>query len=392
MDEGSAPTRILYVINGFNRGGAEKGLLHLIHRGAFTGCSLRIVSIVAGQGAYVPELRAAGIPVEHFAASRDMTIHQWLLAVPRLVWRLWRHRPDIVILSLPQANIAGRIAALFHRRCIVASFEHNTHLAKPLYETLFRLTSTRVDWMLADCAATAREVAQRLYRRPPTRSIDLPLVSFPMRALDGGAEACGEPFTVVSAGRFTPVKNQRAMIEALATVRRRGLAARLVLFGEGELLGACQALAAELGISAHVDFPGFAPDWMDRPADAFLLSSQHEGLCIVALEAMSRGVPVIAPCVGGLRDYGEEARALLLDDVCPDTIADAIARLIGDAPLRAEMRAAGLRTAADRYGDEVVGRICGRFAALMRNSRGRSALESPVGVATALGNGVPPDG
>jgi glycosyltransferase involved in cell wall biosynthesis len=369
----SNATRVLYVINAFNRGGAEKGLLQLMRGGAFSGCAVRIVSIVAGQGAYVEELCAAGATVEHLGRSSDMGIAQWLLSVPRF-WRIMTSwRPDLVVLSLPQANIAGRIASMLYRKhCIVASFEHNTHLAKPIYERLFRWSSPRVDWMLADCATTAREAGDRLYRSQPARTVVLPLVSVTtVSASDPAPTQC--PFTLLSAGRFTAVKNQRAMVEAVALLRDRGVPVRLILFGEGELMPECRGRAEELSLGDSVVFRGFVPDWADTPADAFLLASRHEGLCIVAIEAMSRGLPVIAPRVGGLQDYGDAAKALLLDQVSPKSLADAIERVAADPVLHAQMRSAGLHMAEERFGPAPIAAIYQHFSELLKTIRGDSS-------------------
>jgi glycosyltransferase involved in cell wall biosynthesis len=365
----SDATRVLYVINAFNRGGAEKGLLQLMRGGAFAGCAVRVVSIVSGQGAYVEELRAAGATVEHLGRSSDMGIAQWLLSVPRL-WRIMASwRPDLVILSLPQANIAGRVASMLYRkRCIVASFEHNTHLAKAIYERLFRWTSWRVDWMLADCATTATEAGERLYRSQPDRTVVLPLVSVATLPLPDPAPT-QRPFTLLSAGRFTAVKNQRAMIEAVALLRDRGVPVRLILFGEGELMPECRKSAEELLLRDCVVFRGFVPDWAETSADAFLLASRHEGLCIVAIEAMSRGLAVIAPRVGGLQDYGDAAKALLLDHVSPASLADAIERVATNPELHAQMRLAGLRMAEERFSAAPIAAIYQQFSGLLNAIR-----------------------
>lgn len=380
MPSASRRPVVLYLINGFNRGGAEKGLLHLMRNGAFSGCDLHLVSIIAGQGAYVAELRQAGASVEHLSPGAGMSILDWLRAVPRFWSRMRRLKPDVILLSLPQANIAGRVAALFYRRGIVASFEHNTHLAKPLYETLFRLTSGRVNWMLADCQTTADEAAERLYTRPPGQVIVLPLVSFAPDAVAPASRPVrppDQPFTLLSAGRFTPVKNQMAMIEAVATLRQRGRIVRLVLFGEGEGMPACQARADALGVAGQVVFAGYSPTWMETPADAFLLASRHEGLCIVALEAMAAGMPVIAPMVGGLRDYGPRARILPVDPARPDDIPDAITRLMDDPGLGDAMRAAGREVVTGPFSNaaiaDIYGALAGRIAATATQQEAGSA-------------------
>ena len=42
--------RILYVVNGFDHGGAEHGLLTLVENGAFEGHDLRVLALCRGRG------------------------------------------------------------------------------------------------------------------------------------------------------------------------------------------------------------------------------------------------------------------------------------------------------------------------------------------------------
>ena len=49
------PCRVLYVINGFNKGGAEIGLRTMLEHGFLKGCDVRVIGLHEG----APELRAA---------------------------------------------------------------------------------------------------------------------------------------------------------------------------------------------------------------------------------------------------------------------------------------------------------------------------------------------
>ena len=66
--------------------------------------------------------------------------------------------------------------------------------------------------------------------------------------------------------------------------------------------------------------------------DIFVLSSTHEGLPHVLLEAMSMGLPVIATSVGGTPEVVKNGETgILIDDGDPETLRSAILRLI-DSP------------------------------------------------------------
>lgn len=87
----------------------------------------------------------------------------------------------------------------------------------------------------------------------------------------------------------------------------------LLLVGDGPDRQALEAQAAALGISKAVRFTGFTcnPYYVIKGSEAFVLSSRHEGLPTVLIEALALGRPVVAfDCPTGPReilcngDYG----------------------------------------------------------------------------------------
>lgn len=108
-----------------------------------------------------------------------------------------------------------------------------------------------------------------------------------------------------SVGRIQPVKNQSALLHAFAamvTARPDFRAvARLVLIGDGPLLGTLREQASTLGVADIVWMPGSSdqvPRWL-QSLDVFVLPSLNEGISNTILEAMASGVPVLASRVGG---------------------------------------------------------------------------------------------
>jgi glycosyltransferase involved in cell wall biosynthesis len=86
--------------------------------------------------------------------------------------------------------------------------------------------------------------------------------------------------------------------------------AELVIVGAGPERSSLQKLAADLGLDGVI-FKGFrVQDLRQRDllslyttSSVFVCSSEHEGLYLAGLEAMSSGLPVVAPRVGGITDW-----------------------------------------------------------------------------------------
>lgn len=167
----------------------------------------------------------------------------------------------------------------------------------------------------------------------------------------------GEPFTILFVGRVIESKGQLELIESYARfVHPFGGPSRLVLVGRhgGPGDAYAQALheaAARHGIGAQVAITGAVPDaerdgWYDA-ADLYVSLSRHEGFGVPLVEAMARGVPVLAWPAGAVPDTLGGAGALL-DDAAPSAVAGRMLELARDPKRRAAMAAAG-RAAVGRF-------------------------------------------
>jgi glycosyltransferase involved in cell wall biosynthesis len=114
------------------------------------------------------------------------------------------------------------------------------------------------------------------------------------RAMSDGARAARAGRHFVGIGRLMPQKNFELLVEAFARIARPD--DRLTIVGEGPLREAIEALTRTLGVSDQVHLPGYRRDvenWL-ADADAFVLSSDFEGIGNVVVEALAAGVPVVA--------------------------------------------------------------------------------------------------
>jgi len=168
-----------------------------------------------------------------------------------------------------------------------------------------------------------------------------------------------ESRVLMHASNFRQVKNIPAVIQVFAEVRTR-VPSKLVMIGDGPEKAAAEQLTRELGLERDVLFLG-NQDCMEELlplADVFLLPSSSESFGLVALEAMSAEVPVVASNVGGLPEVVEHGVTGFLHD--PGHIAglvSSVLRLLGNESLRRTMGRRARRVARERFGtDEMVGR------------------------------------
>jgi glycosyltransferase involved in cell wall biosynthesis len=103
----------------------------------------------------------------------------------------------------------------------------------------------------------------------------------------------------LSVGRLVKVKRVDLQIEAFDTFFREYKNSKLIILGEGPLESDLKKKVSEKGLEEHVIFGGFQdPKPFYEKAHALLLTSDREGWGMVAIEALSCGVPVIMTDVG----------------------------------------------------------------------------------------------
>lgn len=155
-------------------------------------------------------------------------------------------------------------------------------------------------------------------------------------------ELSKEKVKLLYVGRLSGEKGLPYLIEALAKLVGREIKVELDIVGEDNGAGEkdrLQRLVERLRVGSCVRFHGHVPygDELDGAflkSDIFVLPSVSEGVPKVLLEAMAKGLPIIATDVGGVRDIikGLE-NGLLVSSKSSDAIAQAVTMLLEDREL-----------------------------------------------------------
>ncbi len=160
-----------------------------------------------------------------------------------------------------------------------------------------------------------------------------------------------------------PRKNMALLLEAYRQLRQwQPAAPRLVLVSTGRLLPSDEAFVRRHGLADWIDvYVNISHDEicrLYREASLFVLSSDEEGLGIVALEAMASGLPVISTNCGGPATAITPGETGLLTPVGDaPALATAMHTLLLNVAARQRMGQAGRQRAEARFSLEAAGQV-----------------------------------
>lgn len=163
----------------------------------------------------------------------------------------------------------------------------------------------------------------------------------------------GSRYQIGFFGRLTAVKRVDIVIDTARCLEDRAPGAYGVyIFGEGPLRPTLEELVRQRGLEHCVHFMGFAtePAAYLRSMDALLLTSDHEGLPMIVLEAMALRVHVVSRAVGAIPEVLDHGRVgSLVTSSDPVHFADVIETRHARARATSVMTDAAYSRVADRY-------------------------------------------
>lgn len=277
----------------------------------------------------------------------------------RVTRRLNQFEPDVLHTHMSSAHTYGMLARILSRRPVVAT-AHSSSLQLHWWFNNF-VIATSPD-------AERHHVTVNRVRRSAMRMIPsfIDTSCFPVIAPEERAAARATlgidqgAFVIGCVGDICERKRQIDMVRALAVVLRREPSARLLLVGGHfkDYYAELQQVAADLGVTDRIIAPGSRNDVAALLAalDVFALVSRKESSPLAVLEAMSRGLPVIATDVGMLADFvaeGTTGHIVKVSDVA--AISNHLLAFAADPKRRQRMGDAAQLAARTRYDVAVLG-------------------------------------
>lgn len=198
---------------------------------------------------------------------------------------------------------------------------------------------------------------------------------------DSARRALGLPLDEVVflfVGRLDPIKGLERLLEAFARLPRPVPARLLVVGGDASEKKSLETLHNFIrarGISQRVMFTGRVeqhrlPEFYGA-SDALVIASHYESFCLVALEALASGRPVVGPPVGVLPEVLSEPKAgVLLQDNSPEELLRGLTAIALEAQDGGGFSGAVCRQISRRYSWHRVARDLARTLTDLVNSKG----------------------
>ena len=329
--------RLTFVIDSLGSGGAERVMTILANHFVERGDDVALVTLDDGSTLPFfdldPRVRQQALGTAREAGSIAARLgNAW-----RRLWTLRRriraNSPDVVLSFMDRVNYLTLAATIGMRTPVVVSERNDPahHNAGPASRIARKVLYRRAAAIAVQTGAAAAYFTGRLGEKTV-------VIPNPVLAPAGAESSARAGNALVAMGRLTHAKGFDLLLRAFASVAGRFPEWNLTIWGEGELRGALEGQRNELGLADRVRLPGrtAASSEVMRRADVFVLSSRHEGLPNVLLEAMACGAAAISfDCPSGPADIIESGMNGVL--VAPQNVgalAAAMASLMGDEPER----------------------------------------------------------
>ena len=351
--------RVFHLIKSLGRGGAEVLLaegLTVADRDRFT---YGYGYFLPWKDAVVPALDAQGADLICFDAPSNARI---LLAARRVAGHLRSWEADVVHAHLPVAGAVARLAGRLANVPVVYT-EHNL---MERYHPLTRRLNLTTWGLQAQAVAVSRDVEDSILRhagdRVPVRTVlnGVNVHTYDPTRYDGAAVRAewGIPPSAPLVGTVAVFREQKRLDLWIGVARQIKEAipdVHFLLVGDGPLRAEMEAQIRSKGLASSVQLVGLQDETRPYFAafDAYLMTSDFEGLPIALLEAMSMAAPVIVTAVGGIPEVVSSGVSGMLREA-GDThgLASDVITLLGDQGRARRMGKVARETVVDRFSME----------------------------------------
>ena len=291
--------RILLLIPHLGGGGAEQVTTLLAENLSPEKYELHLGLITHGciGSATIPSC----VQVHRLGASR---VRASAIPLMRVVWQL---RPEVILSSMAHLNFLvlllrpffpPRTRVLVRQNGTVSSMLASGSL--PVFtRLLYRILYPRADWIICQSRAMAQDIFTET-GIPPAKLAVLPnpvdMAAIRTCIQRSRRQSVGPGPHLLAMGRLSFEKGFDLLLEALAIIKLQFPSADLTIAGQGSEESLLWEHARSMRVDKAVRFTGHVdhPAALFHHATLFVLSSRHEGMPNVLLEAGAAGLPIAA--------------------------------------------------------------------------------------------------
>lgn len=348
----------MHIISGDLWAGAETMAYNLLRRlREYNGLSLYV--ILLNEGRLAKELRASGLKV---CVVEESSVSFWQI-FRRIKTIVHDFHPDIIHSHRNKENLLAFLASRFSLKINLISTLHGLPEFVDKPPNIIQLLKINLNKFILSrffhTVAVSHNIKGALINRFSFSDRFVEVIHNGIEFSDSmEKDTTGKTFVIGSSGRLFPVKDYPLMVEiARILTLKYPAAVRFELAGDGPEMDSIIALLKDYGLSDNFSLVGHQDDMARfyNGLDIYLNTSVHEGIPMTILEAMSHGLPIVAPAVGGIVEIitnGENGFLVASRD--PAAFAKKCIALIENEDERLMLSQAALATARESFSAELM--------------------------------------
>ena len=356
--------KILFIITKSEIGGAQKYVLDMATGAKNAGFA---VAVASEQNSYfyetLTELGIEFIEIKNLQRSVNFALDAKLLF--ELIKIIRKEKPDVVHLNSSKIGVLGAIAAKLARVPRVIFTAHGWAFLDPrqAWEKYAIIAVSRLAAMFQDkiiCVSECDKEAALKYKiASPEKLITIhnginpkALSLLARKEARARLNIDEKSLVVGTIANFYKTKSLDTLVLAAISAIHLSPQIKFVIIGDGPERIKMEELIKKYRLDGYFLLTGAlknAGQYL-KAFDIFVMPSKKEGLPYALLEAMAAKTACVASAVGGIPEIIEnEKNGLLIKDMSPGKLNDAISRLIKDKKTTRALGAAAAETIQSKF-------------------------------------------
>jgi len=351
--------RVCHIISGDLWAGAEVMSCRLLN-GLQSMKNMELHAILLNEGKLAQELRLSGVPLTVIDESK----HNIFYIINKIRSIIKEVTPDVLHSHRFKENILAHLSVKYLKYIPMVCTQHG--MPEPLGDRIkvlknyiiskynIAVVSRKFTFIVA-VSSDVKYALVNKYGFPSSKVIVIHNGTYiPEKQV---RQYKRDRFIIGSAGRFFPVKDYSLMVHVARDVLSRTDRIQFLLAGDGPEKGRITSLIREFEMEQAFRLTGFIDDMKDfyQDLDLYINTSFHEGLPMGILEAMSYGMPVIAPKCGGLSEIIDNGiEGYLIEGRNPKVFSEKCIEIFKERELHTKMGEASRKKISNSFSVDIM--------------------------------------